>query len=360
METDARSVSSPREAAALKNGSSAKENWREAVAQFRRPSLTKSGWQIINTFVPYILIGFLMYISLSYSFWLMLALAPIAAGLRVRLFIIFHDCGHGSFFKSNKANDIVGFICGCLCLTPYQKWRHAHAIHHATSGNLERRVSGTLSPLGIKTYAQNTGAILTLTVKEYRQLSGRERLIYRLYRHPLVLFVVIPLVLFLVLHRLTSPDDERVERNSVWATNLTLVFTTLVMGYWLGFGPFLLVETIVIIMTAMAGVWMFYVQHQFEETYWEQKAEWNFGAAALQGSSYYKLPAVLQWFTGNIGFHHIHHLSPRIPNYRLQKCHESNALFQQTQPITIWSGMRTIPLKLWDEEKRKMVSFRRL
>lgn len=337
-----------------------REQWRTDIALYRKTSLGHSLWQVANTLIPLFVVWYLMYLSLSYSYWLTLVLAPLAAGCHVRTFIIFHDCGHGSFFKAAWANDVLGFICGILCLTPYYHWRHAHALHHATSGNLGRRVTGDVMPMSWSKYVDTNGSILTLTVKEYLQLSTWERAVYRVYRQPFVLFVLVPTFLFVVLHRFASADGGKKERYSVIGTNLALLAVSLLLIANIGIVPFLLVEVPIVILTTTIAVWLFYVQHQFEETYWEPKSHWDFVSAALQGSSYYKLPQVLQWFTGNIGFHHIHHLSPRIPNYYLQKCHEASQLFQQTRAITIWASGKTIFANLWDEEQRKMVGFRQL
>jgi acyl-lipid omega-6 desaturase (Delta-12 desaturase) len=331
--------------------------WREMVAPYKHPHLLKSFWQIANTFIPFFAIVYLMFLSLDYSYWLTLALAPLAAGFQLRVFIILHDCGHQSFFKSQKANDILGSICGVISFTAYYHWRHFHALHHATVGDLGRRVEGELLPMTIKKYALNNGDVLTLTLKEYQDLSGWEKLIYRFYRNPVLLFIVAPLLLFLVLHRFANPRASRRERYSVYLTNLAILAMLLVLVFTVGLGPLLLVGLPMVIISSTTGVWLFYVQHQFEETYWERGKQWNFVVAALKGSSYYKLPVILQWFTGNIGFHHIHHLNPRIPNYFLQKCHNSSPLFQQTESIGVKIGLKSIFLSLWDEEQKKMIGF---
>jgi len=262
------------------------------------------------------------------------------------------------FFKSRQANDILGSICGLLCFTPYYHWRYFHAIHHATVGNLNRRVEGEIIPMTIKKYTQNNGDILTLTVKEYQQLSGWEKLIYRLYRNPFLLLLVMPLLLFVVLQRFSNPRAAKRERYSVYWTNLALLVIILLLSFSIGFIPLLLIELPVLVCSTTAGVWLFYIQHQFEASYWEQEGKWSFIIAALGGSSYYKLPAVLQWFTGNIGFHHIHHLSPLVPNYNLQKCHEASSLFHQTEAITLRMGLKSLFLRLWDEEQHTMVGFK--
>ncbi len=341
------------------NADSPKEpRWQELVAPYRTPALGRSLWQIANTFVPFLVIWYVMYLSLDLSYLLTLALSPVAAGLMIRLFIIQHDCGHGAFFKSQKASDLLGSICGIISFTPYYHWRHFHAIHHATVGNLNRRVDGELLPLTIKKYTQNNGDVLTLTVKEYQQLAGWEKVVYHFYRNPFFLFLVVPMLLFVVLNRFCNPKATRRERHSVYWSNLVLLSLILLLGFTIGFGPLLLVELPILFLSSIIGVWLFYIQHQFEETSWLPQKKWDFAKASLEGSSYYKLPGVFQWFTGNIGFHHIHHLNPRIPNYYLQKCHRAGALFAQSSTITFIGGMKSLYLRLWDEEQQKMVGFK--
>ena len=321
------------------------KSYQTALARFRNADLRHSLWQLANTFVPFVLIWFLMYQSLAYSYWLTLLLAPLAAGFQLRIFIIFHDCGHNAFFKSRQANVIVGFICGVVSFTPYYHWRHFHAIHHATTGNLNRRVDGDILPMKIEKYTQNNGDVLTLTVNEYRQLSASERRIYHLYRQPALFLILVPLLLFLVVHRFANPRAARREKHSVYWTNLALGSLLLSLGLLLGFGPLLIIELPILLLSSTVGVWLFYIQHQFEETYWQEEGDWNYTSAALQGSSYYRLPRVLQWFSGNIGFHHLHHLNPRIPNYNLQKCHEASPLFQQAKVLTMRDGLKSIKSK---------------
>ncbi len=322
-----------------------KPAWRENMAPYQSPSLKASLWQVVNTFVPYFVLLFLMYLSLDYSYWITLALAVPAGGLLVRVFIIFHDCGHGSFFKSRKWNDLVGSMAGLLCFTPYYQWRHHHAIHHATSGDLDRR---------------GTGDIYTLTVREYLAMSRWGRLKYRLFRNPLIMLGLIPLFNFLVLQRFTVKEDRRKERLSVYGTNLAIILVLVVMWLTIGLKDYFLVQLPVAAITATLGVWLFYVQHQFEGTYWESGEEWDYVTASLKGSSYFKLPKVLQWFTGNIGLHHVHHLNARIPNYYLQACHDQNEMLQDVTTITLWSSIKSLGLKLWDEEQRRLVGWKHL
>ena len=318
-------------------------DWKHAVAKFQTPSAWRASWQILNTLVPYALTWYLMYLSLQVSIWLALPLAVIAGALLVRIFIIFHDCGHDSFFRSRLANNITGFCAGILVMTPYFHWRWEHALHHATSGDLSRR--------GI-------GDIWTMTVQEYLEASRGKRFAYRLARNPFLLFVVAPVYLFVFRERIPVRSAGAREKRSVWWVNLALVGMVLVMGLVFGFVPYLILMATAIFVAGMSGVWLFYVQHQFEEVYWEHGEKWDFTAAALQGSSFYKLPAVLQWLSGNIGYHHVHHLSPRIPNYHLERCHESAEMFREVKPLGLFRSLRSARLHLWDESRRRLVSFR--
>lgn len=319
--------------------------WRQIVAKYQRPATWRGIWQVVNTLVPYAALWYLMFLSLSISYWLTVPLVLLTGGFLVRVFIIFHDCGHGSFFKSRLANDAVGILTGVLCLTPYYRWRWEHAVHHASAGDLDRR---------------GTGDVWTLTVQEYLEASRWKRFAYRLARNPFILFVVAPLFLFVVIERIPLPKAGLRERLSVYWTNLFLLILAAGMSWVFGLKAFLLLQLAVISIAGSAGVWLFYVQHQFEGVYWKRGAEWDYAAAALRGSSYYKLPRVLQWFSGNIGFHHIHHLSPRIPNYHLEKCHRSEPLFQTVKPVTLLGSLKSFRFRLWDEQGGKMVGFRAL
>ena len=323
-----------------------KKTWRQVVAEYQKPDLRKSIWQLGNSLVLYILLWVLMVLSLNISFWLTLLLAIIAAGMYVRLFIIFHDCGHGSFFKSSKANHWVGSILGVFVFTPYFFWRQSHAIHHATAGNLDKR---------------GVGDVWTMTVKEYLNASKWKRFVYRAYRNPVIMFGIAPVFLFLIAQRIPTNNSSyrKRERNSIHWTNLGLVVLGTILSLIIGFKNFLLIQIPVMWIASSAGVWLFYVQHQFEGVYWERAKEWNFVEAGLEGSSFYKLPKILQWFTGNIGFHHIHHLSPRIPNYLLEKCHQENDIFQ-IKPVDIMTSLKSLSFRLWDEGKGQLIHFRQL
>lgn len=319
--------------------------WKKIVAEYQDPSLPRAIWQLVNTLGPYFLLWYLMHLALAVSWWLVLPLTTVAGALLVRTFIIFHDCGHGSFFKSPRANTIVGFITGLLTFTPYYHWRWEHSLHHATTGDLDRR--------GI-------GDIWTMTVQEYIESSRWRRFAYKLARNPFVLFVIAPLYLFLIQQRFPKSKADARERDSVWYMNLAIAGMILVLGWVYGFLPYLFIQLMVIAVAGAMGVWMFYIQHQFEDAYWESHEDWDYTAAALQGSSFYKLPRILQWFSGNIGYHHVHHLSSRIPNYNLERCHNSHPIFQMVKPITIRVSLKSLFLRLWDEQHRKLVGYRRM
>jgi len=319
--------------------------WKEIVLKYQKPSIWRAMWQIIDTVAAYGLTWYLMYLCLSVSWWLVVPLAVLAGGLLVRVFIIFHDCGHGSFFKARASNDLVGFLAGILTFTPYYHWRWEHAIHHSSSGDLDKR---------------GTGDVWTMTVQEYLESSRWKKFAYRLARNPFILFVLAPLYLFLIRQRFASPKASQRERHSVHAMNAAILGMAVAMSLVFGVKAYVLIQLIVIMVAGGAGVWMFYVQHQFEGVYWERGEDWSYVAAALKGSSFYKLPRILQWFSGNIGFHHIHHLSPRIPNYNLEKCHKSDPLFQAVKPITLFSSLKSFTFRLWDEKHKQLVGYHRL
>ena len=319
--------------------------WQAMVAKYQRPDVRKSVWQLINSFGGLFVMYILMVYSLQIGYWLTLLLAVPAAGFTVRIFIIQHDCGHGSFFPTRRANDTTGAICGAFTLVPYKYWRKNHAIHHAHHAELEER---------------GTGDIWTLTVDEYLAAPWWKKAAYRAFRNPFFLFVVAPSVLFLILYRVPLAVERtwrNGERSSVWWTNLAILSLVTGASLLIGFWAVVAIQLPITIIAASVGTWLFYVQHQFERTYWEHTPEWSYTLAAMHGSSYYRLPKVLQWFTGNIGFHHIHHLSPRIPNYKLEQCHEENPLFQRVVQLTLWSSLKTVRLALWDEENHRLVTF---
>ena len=283
-----------------------------------------------------------MYLTLDVSYWITLGLAVPAAGFLTRIFIVFHDCGHGSFFKSRKANRILGFFAALLTFMPSYYWSHHHASHHANAGDLDHR---------------GDGDVWTLTVQEYLALPLLKRIGYRIYRNPFFLFGVAPLYLFLIQYRYWRPGANSRVRWSAIRTNVALVAIVIAASLTIGIKAYIMIQLPIMIVGGSAGIWLFYVQHQFENTYWARHEEWSYVRHALEGSSFYKLPRILQWFSGNIGFHHIHHLSPRIPNYNLQKCHESHPMFQAVKHVTLWSSLQCLGYRLWDEERKKLVGF---
>lgn len=318
------------------------KNWTSVVRKYAKPNAFKSWWQIINSFVPYILLWGLMVYSLDYSYWITLLLSIFAAGFLVRIFIIFHDCGHGSFFKSKRLSTIVGIISGGLVFTAYHKWHHQHKVHHQTVGNLDKR---------------GMGDVLTWTVNEYKNSSKGKQLFYRIYRNPIVILLLAPIFLFLVFSRL--PDKRLSKKINLYShlTTLGLLAAILLMSLLIGFKAFVMIQIPIMYFATVFGVWLFYVQHQFEDVIWERNDNWDYKTIALNGSSYLKFPKVLQWFSGNIGFHHIHHLSLKIPNYNLEQCHSENSIFQK-KALTFWDGIKSIKYRLWDEEKHRLVSFK--
>jgi acyl-lipid omega-6 desaturase (Delta-12 desaturase) len=318
--------------------------WTQLLARYRAPSLVRGVIELAITVVPLALVWVLMWATLSLGYWLCVLLAIPAAGLLVRLFMIQHDCGHGAFFRQRLANDWVGRVIGVLTLTPYDFWRSTHAIHHSTSGNLDRR---------------GTGDIDTLTVREYLARSRWGRLRYRVYRHPVVMFGVGPAYLFLIQHRL--PVGRMRQGWSPWlstmATNLAIAIVVAAMIWLVGAGPFLLIHLPIMLLASSIGVWLFYVQHQFESTRWTDDGAWNLHEMALHGSSYYELPPVLRWFTANIGMHHIHHLCSRIPYYRLPLVLRQYPDLGGIGRLTLSESLGCVRLALWDESQQRLVSF---
>jgi acyl-lipid omega-6 desaturase (Delta-12 desaturase) len=316
--------------------------WMDKIAKYNNPELKKSIWQLVNSIGPFLMLWSLMLYFYNISPWISLALTIPAAGFMVRVFIIFHDCGHGSFFKSRKANHIVGSIAGILTFTPYFQWRYEHAVHHATSGDLDKR---------------GTGDVKTMTVDEYNAASFWKRVKYRIYRNPFVMFVIGPLFMFLIVHRLIDKKGKKQERWSVVYTNIVLFAIAVIMYFTIGLKAYFLMQIPILLMAGGAGIWLFYVQHQFEDVYWERSEKWDYVSAAIDGSSFYKLPKFFQWFTGNIGFHHIHHVSSKIPNYYLEKCHVENEVFKQVKPVTLRTSFKSAKFRLWDEAQQRLVGF---
>jgi omega-6 fatty acid desaturase (delta-12 desaturase) len=319
--------------------------WTKILARYRQPSTGRGIVEIAITVVPLAALWALAWATLDIGYWLALPLAIAAACFLVRLFAIQHDCGHGSFFRHRLANDWFGRIAGVLTFTPYGVWRHTHATHHASTGNLDRR---------------GLGDVETLTVQEYRARSFWGRLRYRLYRHPLVMFGLGPAYVFLLHYRLPvgSMRDGWRPWASTMTTNLAIGLIVALLMWVVGIKAFLLVHLPILLFAASVGVWMFFVQHQFEHTTWENDREWNLHDAALHGSSHYDLPAFLHWFTANIGIHHVHHLNSRIPYYRLPRVLRDHPELRNVGRLTLWQSFRCVRLVLWDETQRRLVSFR--
>jgi acyl-lipid omega-6 desaturase (Delta-12 desaturase) len=314
----------------------------EALDPYARPHLGRSLRDVATSVVPYLGLSVAMYLALGVSYLLVLAIALPAAGFLVRTFIVFHDCSHGSFLPSKRANAWLGVGLGLLVYSPFMRWRHDHAIHHATSGDLDRRGGGDVH---------------TLTVGEYVSLPWRGRLGYRLFRNPLVMFGIGPIFALVVGPRLVSRSARPRLRRSVIGTNITLAVLVSGLCWLVGWRDYLLVQAPTVMLAGSAGIWLFYVQHQFEDAYWQGTGDWSYADAALRGSSYLKLPRVLQFFSGNIGLHHVHHLKARIPNYNLQRAHDENPIFHSVPTLSLWDGLRAVRFKLWDEERGRLVTF---
>ena len=317
--------------------------WRETLAPYERPRVARSLLDLATSVVPYLGLSVAMYLTLDVSYLLTLAIAGPAGGFLLRTYIIFHDCTHGSFLPSKRVNGWLGAFLGLLVYSPFASWRHNHAVHHATAGDLDRR---------------GVGDVPMLTVSEYYAKPWTGRLGYRLFRNPLVMFGVGPIWAMVVGPRLVSRKARPRIRRSVIATNIALAVMVGGLCWLVGWREFLMVQAPTALLAGMAGVWLFYVQHQFEDTYWESAEGWSYADAALRGSSYLKLPKVLQFFTGNIGLHHVHHLSARIPNYNLQRAHDENPIFHDVPTLSIWDGLRAVRLKVWDEQRGRLVTWR--
>lgn len=321
-----------------------KPAWYQSTATYGGSNLRRSLWQIFDTLAPYFALWAAMIYTVQQEFpyWITVMLAVVAGGVQVRIFILFHDCCHGSFFSSRRANAILGYVTGILTFTPFEQWRHAHNRHHATAGDLDRR---------------GVGDVWTMTTEEYLAAPRRRRLAYRIYRNPFILFGPGSALLFLVLQRFSKKGAGTRERRSVLLTNMALLLVVGVATWTIGFQTYLLVQLPIIVIGGGLGLWLFYVQHQFEDAYWIRHQSWDPMSVALHGSSYFKLPKILQWFTGNIGLHHIHHVRPNIPNYNLQKCHDETPAFHAVKVITLRASLRSLQLGLCDEKSKKLVSF---
>jgi omega-6 fatty acid desaturase (delta-12 desaturase) len=319
-----------------------KPEWMEIISRYNISDPVKSWWQIINSVGSYIILWVVMVKTIEISYWITLILTVLAAGFMVRIFIIFHDCGHGSFFKSKRLNTVIGIITGLMVFTPYHKWHHDHKIHHQTVGNLDKR---------------GTGDVKTLTVEEYSKLTRWQKLGYRFYRNPFFLFGIAPILLFTIQLRFTNKNMTGREKLYVHLTSLALVAVIVILSLIIGWKAFLLIQLPVLYIATAHGVWLFYVQHQYRHVKWTETEEWDYKTIALNGSSLFKLPALLNWFTGSIGYHHIHHLSPLIPNYNLKRCHNENSLFHQVKPLTFFTAFESLFLRLWDEKRQMLIKF---
>ena len=316
--------------------------WKEALAPYARPSMTRSVLQLGTSVVPYMVLFYVMYLLLDQSYLLALLVGIPAAGFLLRTYIVFHDCTHGSFLPTKRANGIVGSFVALLVWHPFAAWRHEHAVHHATAGDLDRR---------------GVGDVETLTVAEYNSRSEKGKLLYRLFRNPFVMLSIGPIFALMVQPRIPGKTSRARIKRSVWVTNVCLALAVTGMCLLIGPAEFFMIQMPVAWLAGAAGVWLFYVQHQFEDAYWENSDGWSYADAALQGSSYLKLPKVLQFFTGNIGLHHVHHLSARVPNYNLQAAHDNVPIFHDVPVLTMKDAVKSFRLKLWDEESGRLVTF---
>jgi acyl-lipid omega-6 desaturase (Delta-12 desaturase) len=314
----------------------------QALLPYAQPHLGRALLDIATSVVPYLALSVLMYLSLDVSVLLTLALAIPAAGFLLRTFILFHDCTHGAFVPTRRANTWLGMALGVVVFSPFHAWRYNHAVHHGTAGDLDRR---------------GTGDVQTLTVAEFNAMAPRGRLAYRLFRHPLVMFGVGPLYALVLQPRVISRSAQPRIKRSILGTNVALAVVAGLFCWLIGWQAYLLVQAPPMLIGGAAGVFLFYVQHQFEDTYWERRPDWSFAESALQGSSHLKLPQPLQFFTGNIGLHHVHHLNARIPNYNLQRAHDENPVFHDVPTLSLWDAARSVRLKLWDEDRERLVTF---
>jgi acyl-lipid omega-6 desaturase (Delta-12 desaturase) len=317
--------------------------------KFQAPILARSLWQLVTSFGGFFVTCGAMYLALAVSVWIMLPLAVLAAGFLVRIFIIQHDCGHGSFFRSRRANDLIGYLCSLMTLTPYAFWRRQHARHHGSWNNLDRRAAS-----GLDIYSS------CMTVAEYRALGRWRRGMVRCGSHPLVANLILPPLVFIILYRLPfdAAKGWRRERYAVYLTNLALAALIAGLGLVLGYGRVAAVQLPIMTLASIAGVWLFSVQHRFEHALWVPEGGWKFAAASLRSTSHLHLPRILQWFTGNIGFHHVHHMNPRIPNYRLEECHNSDVGFQSAPRLSLRTAIRGLRYTLWDADLGRLVPFR--
>jgi omega-6 fatty acid desaturase (delta-12 desaturase) len=317
--------------------------WLKRLKKYQQPSVKKATIELLTSIVPFILLLIGMIIMLKYGlpYWSIIPIVPITAGFMVRTFIILHDCGHNSFFKSKKANTVVGHILGVFTFTTFQEWQSGHNIHHGSVVNLDNRKGGD---------------VWTITAQEYKNMSNLNKVLYRIFRHPLFLFTIAPPFSFIILNRFPSQTTSKKAIPSFIITNLFIIGIILAFIFTIGIQYYLMVYLPVIVIASISGVWLFYIQHQFKDVYWFKDEEWDIVNASLYGSSFYKLPSVLRWFTGNIGFHHIHHLNPRIPEYNLKECYDNVPEVQNIKPVTLVSSLKSLFLRFWDEKAKQLIS----
>jgi acyl-lipid omega-6 desaturase (Delta-12 desaturase) len=329
------------------SGDSFPPSWQRRLAPYCKPHAGRATLQLFTTSLPFLASMAALLYGMAHGLWYALPLALPAAIFLVRLFIIQHDCGHGSFFRSRGINEALGLTLSVLTMMPYWSWQNAHEIHHESSGNLDRR---------------GTGDVTTLTVREYLSRSPWKKFLYRMYRHPLILFGIGPAYVLLIRYRIPGGNPIRDWQHwlSILGTDAAATAGAAGLAVAIGPGAFLLAWVSVLLLATSLGVWFFYVQHQFADTYWADQDSWEFRTAAIEGSSYYDLPGFLHWLTGWIGFHHIHHLASKVPNYRLRACFEQNPEFRRAKRLTLWTSIKSVKLALWDEERRKLVSFRQI
>jgi omega-6 fatty acid desaturase (delta-12 desaturase) len=320
-------------------------NLAKTVQPFTRPDRTKAIWQIINTLVPFFALWVLMVVMVQqgYPYWSVLAVSVVAAAFQVRIFILFHDCCHGSFFGTPRANRMLGYVTGILTFTPFEQWRRSHAMHHDTVGDLDRR---------------GEGDIWTLTAEEFEAAPRWKQLVYRLIRNPFFILTLGTPIVFLISQRYFHGLDRKRERWSVVITDIALAAIITIAAMTMGIETYLMIQIPCTLVAGAAGLWLFYVQHQFEGTYWARHENWDPMKAALEGSSFYKLPRALQWFTGNIGFHHVHHVQQRIPNYNLERCYYDVPVLQKVKPLTLLASVRCARLHIWDERSQRLTGYR--
>jgi omega-6 fatty acid desaturase (delta-12 desaturase) len=335
-------VESPADAAPNHKTRADRPFWHEGLAPFTKPHLGRALLDIATSVVPFFAGWVGMYLGLEIGYWFSLCLAFPTAGFLLRTFIVFHDCTHGSFFASKRANHWFGAFTGLLVFAPFARWRHQHAVHHASAGDLDRR---------------GTGDVHTLTLSEYEDLDWKGRAAYRGFRNPLVMFTIGPIFSMMVMPRVVPKDGRQRIKNSVLLTNLALVAVITALCLTLGWFQFFIIEGPLVMLAGAAGVWLFYVQHQFEDVYWESSDQWSYAEAALRGSSYLKLPKVLQFFSGNIGLHHVHHLSAKVPNYHLQRAHDANPIFHDVPVLTLWEGLKSVRLKVIDDDTGRLLTW---